>query len=104
MIRQLLVGCLVCYLSLSGLACSPSDSDTVSVEEIDELLVDLKLKLNDPDPRARALAARILGGHREKAQDVIPKLRELTKDKAREVREAASAALARLEGTAKPEK
>ncbi len=88
----------------SHVACSEPAQQEVSTEEIDALISDMKLKLKDPDPRTRAFAAKILGGHGEKAKDAIPELRELTKDKSADVRAAAKTALGLLEGAQQPGK
>ncbi len=99
MLRLVLVGCLTAVLCFSSLACRRSDAPVVSPEAIEKLRVEMLVKLKDPDPRARILAARFLGGQGEKGKEAIPQLRELTTDKDPEVRAVAKVALERLEGT-----
>lgn len=103
MLRQLICSSLVSSaLCLSGVSCSRPEPQTVLAEQVDDLIDTMKAKLNDPDPRTRAFAATFLGGHGDKAKDVIPQLRELTRDKSREVREAATTALGRMEAAESP--
>jgi HEAT repeat protein len=103
MLRHLIYGSLISSaFCLTAVSCSGPEPQTVVAEQVDDLIATMKTKLNDPDPRTRAFAATFLGGHGEKAKDAIPQLRELTKDKAREVREAATTALGRLEAAAPP--
>ncbi|MDB5335505.1 MAG: non-SMC mitotic condensation complex subunit 1 [Planctomycetaceae bacterium] len=101
MLRLVLVGCLMGVLCCSTMACRRSDAPVVSPEVIEKLTADMLVKLKDPDPRARILAARFLGGQGEKAKEAIPQLQELTKDKNPEVRAVAKVALERLEGAGK---
>lgn len=101
MLRLALVGCLMFVVCCSTLACRRSDAPLVSPEAIEKLTSDMLVKLKDPDPRARILAARFLGGQGEKGKEAIPQLRELTNDKNPEVRAVAKVALERLEGVGK---
>lgn len=104
MLRPVFVVCFIAILCLSSLACRRSDAPVVSAEVIEKLTADMLVKLKDPDPRGRILAARFLGGRGEKGKPAIPHLRELTKDQNPEVRAVAKVALERLEGAAKAEK
>jgi HEAT repeat protein len=104
MLRPVLVGCFIVVLCLSSPACRRSDAPVVLPEVIEKLTADMLVKLKDPDPRGRILAARFLGGRGEKGKAAIPQLRELTKDQNPEVRAVAKVALEQLEGTAKAEK
>lgn len=101
--RICIVGCLLVSLCLLATGCSGPANDHLAAEDIDELVVEMLPKLDDPDPRARLVAIRFLAGQGDKAKETLPRLKELAKDKDPAVREAATAAVKKLEaGPASP--
>lgn len=99
MMQHRLIARAVLGIGLLLAGCAREAPQKLTDEQTDELIVSMIEKLEEPDPRGKIVAAMFLSGQGEKAQDAIPKLQELSKDKNPAVRDAAAAALAKLEGS-----